>query len=42
MYAGVFVAQNYKVPKASDPATIAENIGAWIDTFKKDKPKEDD
>jgi hypothetical protein len=41
-YGGVYLAQNYKVPVASDPATIVENIGAWLDTLKKDKGKKDD
>jgi len=37
MYAGVFIAQNYKVPQLSDPSTMLERIKEFAEQNKKKK-----
>jgi len=35
MYAGVYLAQNYQVPKLSDPGTMLERLKEFAEDHKK-------
>jgi len=37
MYAGVYIAQNYEVPKVSDPGSMLERLKEFAETHKKKK-----
>jgi len=35
VYAGVYIDQNYKVPRVDDPTKIWEDIQQWAEQYKK-------
>ncbi|KAL7644550.1 UNVERIFIED_CONTAM: hypothetical protein RMT77_004086 [Armadillidium vulgare] len=37
VYAGIYITQNYEVPRVDEPAKIWERIKNWAESHKKEK-----
>lgn len=35
VYAGVYMDQNYKIPKVDDPKEILKQVQEWLENYKK-------